>query len=242
MNTLPFFVWSVHDLHKIPNFVRGYLKYQQYYFVPFFLLLRLIWIVQCVMYVALDLPKNPNKFYRSIARAEQVTLAIHWVWYFSLLYFASNHLLFFAISELLPGFGIAIIVFFNHYACYHYKDTKEQFDFVDLVCMTTRDMTPGVVTDWICGGLNYQIEHHMFPTMPRHNMSIAAKYTKQFCQEQNLEYQCTDFPTGFRDLLQQLSNVSNQLEKMKMLNSFLFISKEEAILKPDKLCFLVVVI
>lgn len=42
-----------------------------------------------------------------------------------------------------------------------------------FACMhlyTTRNMHPGPFVDWLWGGLNYQIEHHLFPTMPRHNL------------------------------------------------------------------------
>jgi len=215
VDNLPLFVWSIHDISKVPTWVKPYLKYQQYYFLfPFCPLLRIIWLLQTLFFVA-SVQSHPNATYRSYAVVEQITVAIHWIWYFTVLYFATNRLWFFIISQAIPGFGIAIIVFFNHYACHHYKDTNEQFDFVDLVCETTRDMTPSPITDWICGGLNYQIEHHMFPTMPRHNLNEVSKFVKQFCKEQGAEYQCADFFEGVGFLIKQLAMVSNQLEKMK---------------------------
>ena len=37
-------------------------------------------------------------------------------------------------------------------------------------------MRPGLVIDWLWGGLNYQIEHHLFPTMPRHNLKKVQDF------------------------------------------------------------------
>jgi len=214
IDNLPLFAWSIHDVERIPSWAKPYLKYQQYYFLfPFCPLLRLIWLLQSFRFVWL-LDSHSNSSYRSYSKVEQLTLYVHWIWYLTLLYFASNRLLFFAISQSIPGFGISIIVFFNHYACHHYKHSKEEFDFLDLVCLTTRDMEPGIITDWICGGLNYQIEHHMFPTMPRHHLSTASKRVKQFCRDNNLEYQVAPFLEGVGYLLKQLATVSETVEKM----------------------------
>lgn len=39
-----------------------------------------------------------------------------------------------------------------------------------LQLYTTRNMRSGIFIDWLWGGLNYQIEHHLFPTAPRNNL------------------------------------------------------------------------
>ena len=38
----------------------------------------------------------------------------------------------------------------------------------------TCNVEGGPFNDWFTGHLNYQIEHHLFPTMPRHNYSTVA--------------------------------------------------------------------
>jgi len=38
----------------------------------------------------------------------------------------------------------------------------------------TCNVEGGRFNDWFTGHLNYQIEHHLFPTMPRHNYSTVA--------------------------------------------------------------------
>jgi len=215
IDNLPLFVWSIHDVSKVTPSMKPFIRYQQYYFLfPFCPSLRLIWLLQSFFFVK-SMSSHPNMVYRKKATAEAITLSLHWIWYSTVLYFASNRILFFLISQGIAGFGIAIIVFFNHYACHHYKESTEEFDFLELQLRTTRDMEPGPIVDWICGGLNYQIEHHLFPTAPRYNLNAISKEVKKFCEQENLPYQSADFITGVGYLLQQLGTVSETLDKIK---------------------------
>jgi fatty acid desaturase len=40
----------------------------------------------------------------------------------------------------------------------------------------------------VVGGLNYQIEHHLFPTMPRPNLRRAQPLVQGFCSQHGLPY------------------------------------------------------
>ncbi len=54
--------------------------------------------------------------------------------------------------------------------------------------ITARNVTGGRCTGFVLGGLNYQIEHHLFPTMPRPNLARARDLVRAFCLESNLGY------------------------------------------------------
>jgi len=77
-------------------------------------------------------------------------------------------------------------------------------------------MTPGFFTDWICGGLNYQIEHHLFPTIPRHRLSTLSSRVKQFCQDHELPYLSDDFSGGLWKVLAYLNSVA-QIAKKRLV-------------------------
>nr|CAD2160885.1 unnamed protein product [Meloidogyne enterolobii] len=64
-------------------------------------------------------------------------------------------------------------------------------------------------TDWLWGGLNYQIEHHLFPTMPRHNLKKVMPLVKEFCAKNNLPYMVDDYFTGFKLTIKHLHNVAD---------------------------------
>ncbi|CAI5938912.1 unnamed protein product [Closterium sp. NIES-64] len=44
---------------------------------------------------------------------------------------------------------------------------NEGKDFYTAQIVTTRNVSDGLFNDWFTGGLNKQLEHHLFPTMPR---------------------------------------------------------------------------
>ena len=61
--------------------------------------------------------------------------------------------------------------------------------------ITARNVTGGRFTNLLLGGLNYQIEHHLFPTMPRPNLARAQSMIRAFCIESDLGY-CEDSLVG----------------------------------------------
>jgi fatty acid desaturase len=53
---------------------------------------------------------------------------------------------------------------------------------------TARNLSGGRWIAFLFGGLNYQIEHHLFPTMPRPNLARAQAMVRTFCRENDLGY------------------------------------------------------
>jgi fatty acid desaturase len=54
--------------------------------------------------------------------------------------------------------------------------------------MATCNVEQSLFNDWFSGHLNFQIEHHLFPTMPRHNYHKIAPYVKSMCKKHNIDY------------------------------------------------------
>lgn len=61
-------------------------------------------------------------------------------------------------------------------------------DFFRRQTLMSRNITGGYFVDFFMGGLNYQIEHHLFPSMPRPNLRAAQKLVKAFCAEKDVTY------------------------------------------------------
>jgi fatty acid desaturase len=61
-------------------------------------------------------------------------------------------------------------------------------DFLRRQVLTSRNVRGGVLVDFVLGGLNYQIEHHLFPNMPRANLRRAQPVIRQFCLDNGLPY------------------------------------------------------
>jgi fatty acid desaturase len=71
----------------------------------------------------------------------------------------------------------------------------DQSDFLRRQVLTSRNVTGGWLTDLALGGLNYQIEHHLFPSMPRPNLRQAQPLIEEFCRQLELPY-CEDHLLG----------------------------------------------
>jgi fatty acid desaturase len=64
----------------------------------------------------------------------------------------------------------------------------DNIGFLERQLVTTRNVRPGFLTDLMMGGLNYQVEHHLFPNIPRRRLGKARAIIKPFCEEHGLPY------------------------------------------------------
>jgi fatty acid desaturase len=68
---------------------------------------------------------------------------------------------------------------------------EQTVDFLRKQVLTSRNVRGRRWLDFTMGGLNYQIEHHLFPTMPRPNLRRAQPIVQGFCVERGISYsQC----------------------------------------------------
>jgi len=66
-------------------------------------------------------------------------------------------------------------------------ECDQQLDWVNQHLSTTQNVTGNFFNDWWSGHLNYQVEHHLFPSMPRHNYrQVHEQYVKPFCARHGL--------------------------------------------------------
>lgn len=89
---------------------------------------------------------------------------------------------------------------------------KMEHDWATHQVLTTVDFSRGnwLVT-WYVGGLNYQIEHHLFPTMPRCNLRQAQPLIERFCRERGISYHSTGLFASYREVLSHLHRESASL-------------------------------
>ena len=72
--------------------------------------------------------------------------------------------------------------------------------------MTARNISGGWLTTFMLGGLNYQIEHHLFESMPRPNLRRVQGLVRDFCVASDLGYREETFVGSFREIVQHLSD------------------------------------
>ncbi len=84
---------------------------------------------------------------------------------------------------------------------------KVKFDFLRRQVLMSRNVSGGRLVDFFMGGLNYQIEHHLFPSMPRPNLARAQPLVRRFCAEQGIEYTETSLVDSYRVIISYLNKV-----------------------------------
>jgi fatty acid desaturase len=84
----------------------------------------------------------------------------------------------------------------------------DRTDFLRRQVLTSRNVRGGWFTDLALGGLNYQIEHHLFPTMPRPGLRHAQTLVRAFCQQHGVPYCQTGLAGSYVQALRHLNTVA----------------------------------
>ncbi|RTG89088.1 uncharacterized protein DC041_0009348 [Schistosoma bovis] len=79
----------------------------------------------------------------------------------------------------------------------------------------TCNVENSLFNDWFTGHLNFQIEHHLFPTMPRHNYHLVRPYVKALCEKYNLPYRVKPIGIAFKDVFKILKSSAESWKKVK---------------------------
>lgn len=80
--------------------------------------------------------------------------------------------------------------------------------FLEQQVATSRNVRGGLLTDFMLVGLNYQVEHHLFPACPRNKLKRLAPFVRRVCEEQHLDYSEVSFLRTNRLIVRHLHNVS----------------------------------
>ena len=139
-------------------------------------------------------------------------LAVHYALFFG----AMTHfigfwqaILLYSMVSMLMGFFFGFSFLPNHLGMPILKDDTN-FSYLEKQIITSRDIRGNFLLNFMTGGLNYQIEHHIFPSMPRRNLRRAKEVIKEFCHEKGIPYKDDSFLTAWKEVFLYISSVSKQ--------------------------------
>ncbi len=138
------------------------------------------------------------------------------VYFWLLLYFLStwHAVMFIAIHQSLFGVYLGSIFAPNHKGM-PVLDEDSPLDYVGRQIITSRNIRSHPLIDFWYGGLNYQIEHHLFPTMSRNKLREAQKHVRDFCRGRNIPYYEVSMLRSQCEIVQDLNRVSKSLRQAK---------------------------
>mmetsp|Transcript_9338 Transcript_9338/g.13004 ORF Transcript_9338/g.13004 Transcript_9338/m.13004 type:complete len:200 (-) Transcript_9338:110-709(-) len=136
------------------------------------------------------------------------------------------------IVYLLISHGLAGIlhvqITLSHFAedTYHgkaYNDDSDEWFRMQL--MTTLNVDCPTWMDWFHGGLQFQIEHHLYPRLPRHNLRTARELVKEFCAKYDVKYKELSFFQGQCRVIAQLRKTALEARKLTKGNGGFYTSQ-----------------
>lgn len=202
---VPMIAFTPANVLKRRGFFRFMTQHQVWFFFP----------VLCL--VGLSLQVNSIKFlFRGQSRyrrLEVALLVVHYLWYFGLIFSVLplwQGLIFIAIHKIVNGLYLGSVFAPNHKGMLM-PEHGSDMDFLRRQVLTARNVRANPIADYWYGGLNYQIEHHLFPAMPRRHLGEAQRVIRAFCAQHGIAYHETSFARSYYEILAYLHEVSAPL-------------------------------
>ena len=204
---VPLLAFEEEQAFEKRGLARFVVKYQAALIFPLSLLQSLSMLRSSVEYLASKKARRPL--------TETFLIVVHFALYFGLLFFFLEPLqavLFVAVHRGLFGLFMVSVFAPNHKAM-PLLEQDSATDFLRRQVLTSRNVVAHPITDFWYGGLNYQIEHHLFPRMPRNKLKEAQQIIKGFCRHHDISYHETSVLQSYREILQHLHEVGAPLRK-----------------------------
>ena len=137
---------------------------------------------------------------------ERALLTVHFAGYLTAVFLVLSPVravVFIIVQQGLFGFYLGCSFAPNHKGM-PILDAADQSDFLRRQVLTSRNVRGGWLTDFALGGLNYQIEHHLFPSMPRPNLRRSQALIEAFCQQAGVPYCQTTLAGSYAQAVRHL--------------------------------------
>lgn len=82
-----------------------------------------------------------------------------------------------------------------------------KLDFFTKQVRTSRNIRGGWWATWLMGGLNYQVEHHLFPSMARPHLARAREIVREHCATLDVPYTETSLLRSYAIVIEYLNRV-----------------------------------
>ncbi|MGY5052884.1 fatty acid desaturase family protein [Streptomyces sp. 900105755] len=202
-------VWSTEQARASSGLARLVGGHQAFLFFPLLTLEGFNLHVSSVR--ALRSPAMKNRV------AEGTLLLLHFAAYLSALFLVlspGKAVAFLAVHQCLFGVYLGCTFAPNHKGMPTFTG-DERPDFLRRQVLTSRNVRGGRCTDVLLGGLNYQIEHHLFPSMPTPHLRRAQVIVREYCAEIGVPYHETGLLRSYREALTHLHRVGEPIRRRR---------------------------
>jgi fatty acid desaturase len=194
-------IFTAGQAHASRGLARRLYRFQAYLFFPLLLLEAINLRVASGRYLV-----SADNRYRN---REALLLGVHVAVYLSAVFFVLSPVTAIAFIAVHQGiFGVYLGCSFapNHKGMPELS-AADDADYLRRQVLTSRNVRGHWLTDAALGGLNYQIEHHLFPSMPRPNLRHAQRLVRNFCDGHDVSYLETSLIRSYAQALHHLDTI-----------------------------------
>ncbi|MFD5225445.1 fatty acid desaturase family protein [Microbacterium sp. NPDC058342] len=177
-------------------------EYQGYYFLPVLLFEGASLHVDSIRRI-LSRKRLAHRW------TEILFVGVHFVGYLTLLFIVlppGMAVAFFVVQVAVFGFLLGGAFSPNHIGMPTVPRDAE-IDFLRRQIHMSRNVRGGAFVHFFMGGLEYQVEHHLFPRAARPNLPALQKVVRRHCAENGIPYTETSLPEAFRTIIAYLNQV-----------------------------------
>ena len=186
---------------------------QHYTFMPVIIILgRLNFYVLNAAWAMQRMMTTSNKREAVCAMMDVLGMAIYWAWFIWLILRFDSTLsacIFIAVSHWSSGI-LHVQLLMSHLATntFHIEEERKE-GFFAVQVKTSRNIDTAWYEHWFHGGLEFQIEHHLFPQLPRHNLEAVKPFVMEICAKHGLPYSSVPFAHAVSEVLSDLKNLAS---------------------------------
>lgn len=218
-NMLPIFMISMKEIigpkkFKLNKLSLLLISIQHYTLIPICLIIgRINLCFISLIYVIENLKKT--KIFIDL-----IGILIHWFWFGSLInYFIEENIdkiLFYLLFSCFVGI-LHIQLLLNHIGKESFMEYEEKdIGFFEYQLRTSRNIECTKYENWFHGGLEYQIEHHLFPKLPRHNLHLVKPFIIELCKKHDIKYESVSFFTALKKSLNNFKDISCKIVNIQI--------------------------
>lgn len=207
---------TYHDRIMAYNaFAQTVVPYQKYLYYPLLCFGRFNLYVLSLEFIFMDKGPKSNRWHRFYELSGQI---FFWFWFGYLIMWCSiptwtQRFLFLMISHMVT-MPLHVQFTLSHFAMSTITPSRNE-PWALQQLRTTMDVDCPAWLDWMHGGLQFQTIHHLFPTMPRHNLRQASEEVKVWSKEVGVKYEVYGFVECNGKVLSRLEEVGRQARFMR---------------------------
>jgi linoleoyl-CoA desaturase len=198
---LPWFTITADELHASFGFRRFYHRRLQFWLFPFALALNCfaIQLAGCTYLAGKLRDSRQRKAAHWIDAGSMILHCLIWVVLPCLLWPPALVISFYVLRTILLGYAMYAVLAPGHFPAEAQRSSREGRDSSDFFAAQTAatiSFRTGFFGKFLCSGLEYQIEHHLFPNISHVHYPEVSRVVRAFCADHGLPYRSYSWATA----------------------------------------------